>query len=104
MTAVGLSPTVDRGVDRSWWADARCATTEPEVMFPDGRDLLAVADALRICQGCPVAAECDAAGVGERFGVWAGRLHLPRGRGERSRHPVDLFHVMRLIAEGRVDL
>ncbi|TQC47758.1 WhiB family transcriptional regulator [Rhodococcus sp. WS4] len=77
--------TVDSG---DWWARAACRGAELAVFFsPDderghARDRRE-ARARRICQPCPVLAQCrdHALAVGEPFGVWGGMTE-----GDRREH------------------
>ena len=60
----------------SWHARARCRGYGPDAFFPSRRD---DADAPKAtCRGCPVRAECLAAGIGEREGVWGGLTPFER--------------------------
>lgn len=55
------------------WADyAACATTSPDVFFPEHRESSAPARA--ICRTCPVIGDCYAAAqeIKPQFGIWAG--------------------------------
>ena len=60
------------GPDRSFFADALCAQTDPEVFFPEKGGT--TKEAKRICARCEVrAARLTFAMEGdERFGVWGG--------------------------------
>ena len=53
-----------------WHHRASCCDVGPDVFFTDTTE--AEAAALEYCQGCPVRAQCAAAGAGEQFGVWGG--------------------------------
>ncbi|WP_414636576.1 WhiB family transcriptional regulator [Actinophytocola sp.] len=59
----------DTAVTR-WMRDALCAQTDPDAFFPVKGE--PTGPAKRVCQACPVAAECLAYALahGERFGVW----------------------------------
>jgi WhiB family redox-sensing transcriptional regulator len=70
--------------DRSFFADALCAQTDPEVFFPEKGGT--TKEAKRICARCEVRDACLAYAVegDERFGVWGGlseseRRNLKRG-------------------------
>ena len=52
----------------SWHARARCRGYGPGAFFPSRREDAEAAKAT--CHGCPVRAECAAAGMREREGVW----------------------------------
>ena len=53
---------------------AACRTADPALFFPEPGDTGAEAQALAICAGCPVRAQCHARAVqnGERWGIWGG--------------------------------
>lgn len=53
---------------------AACRTADPDLFFPDPGDTGAEAQALAVCAGCPVRAQCYARAVenGERWGIWGG--------------------------------
>lgn len=68
-----------------WTEAAVCASTDPEVFFPERGT--SAKEAKRVCTGCEVAAEClEYALVNhEQFGVWGGlsereRRVVARGR------------------------
>ena len=62
----------------SWQDNALCATTDPDLFFPDVRDTARLAK--RICGECPVQKECldYAISAGEEYGVWGGTTELER--------------------------
>lgn len=86
-TAVGLSSV---GYPRAWtevtlpgdlWRrDAACSHVDPELFYPEKGGSAAAAK--RICEGCPVRAECLVWALerGERFGVWGGLSERERRR------------------------
>jgi hypothetical protein len=45
---------------------AACLHADPELFFDGDR----TCEAIRVCMGCPVWAECTLANVGEQWGVW----------------------------------
>jgi WhiB family transcriptional regulator, redox-sensing transcriptional regulator len=53
---------------------AACQTADPALFFPDPGDTAAEAQAVAICAGCPVRAQCYGRAVqnGERWGIWGG--------------------------------
>jgi WhiB family transcriptional regulator, redox-sensing transcriptional regulator len=53
---------------------AACRTADPVLFFPEPGDTAAEAQALTVCAGCPVRAQCYARAVenGERWGIWGG--------------------------------
>ena len=55
-----------------WADDAACASTSPDVFFPDKGESSAAAKA--ICHTCPVIGACYAATqeIKPQFGIWAG--------------------------------
>lgn len=60
----------------AWHRRVACCGVGPSVFFIERGATTGPAKAL--CDGCPVAAECEAAGQGEAHGIWAGQS--PRGR------------------------
>jgi WhiB family transcriptional regulator, redox-sensing transcriptional regulator len=60
-----------------WTALGRCAGTDPDALFVQGK---AQRTAKLICRGCPVAAECLADALDNRteFGVWGGMTERER--------------------------
>ena len=64
----------------AWMDSAVCAQVDLEVFFPE--DGGSVRTAKRICQPCPVKAEClrFALKRNERFGVWGGLSERERRR------------------------
>jgi WhiB family redox-sensing transcriptional regulator len=64
--------------------DAACATTDPELFFPDSRS--PASEAKEICAGCPVRPECleYALAAAEEFGVWGGLTEKERRKLLRS--------------------
>lgn len=61
---------------RKWMASAVCAQIDPEIWFPDHRRDGRVAQAIELCQGCPVIRECRdyADEIDADYGVWGGVL------------------------------
>jgi WhiB family redox-sensing transcriptional regulator len=53
----------------AWHADAACRGMGPDLFFGDP---LRAVEAKKVCAGCPVTAECLAAGMTEQRGVWGG--------------------------------
>jgi hypothetical protein len=53
---------------------AACRTADPSLFFPDPGDTRTQAQAVAICAGCPVRAQCYGRAVqnGERWGIWGG--------------------------------
>lgn len=68
---------------RAWTLRAACRDTPTAMFYPErGEDIRA---AKRVCQTCPVTAECleYAMANGERFGVWGGLSERERRRLKR---------------------
>lgn len=67
-----------------WQAMAHCLSHDPELWFPIGSTDARIAEAKRICGGCPVWAECGNAALdaGERHAIIAG--HRCDDRTERE--------------------
>ncbi|HEX6519382.1 MAG TPA: WhiB family transcriptional regulator [Streptosporangiaceae bacterium] len=66
-----------------WRARAACRITDPELFFPEGTAgpvLQVIAQAKRICSGCPVRAWCLdwALAHGIAFGIWGGHTEQER--------------------------
>lgn len=67
--------------DAPWKADAACRGMDPSLFFfdednhwtPEG-----VAQAKRVCEGCPVIAECREYGLAEKFGIFGGLTERER--------------------------
>jgi WhiB family transcriptional regulator, redox-sensing transcriptional regulator len=61
-----------------WQEHALCAQVDPELWFPEVGELPHAAQ--RICQQCPVQAECLAAAFAghEQHGVWGGLTYKQR--------------------------
>ena len=64
----------------AWQADALCAQTDPEAFFPEKGG--STRDAKRVCEACPVQAECldYAMSKDEKFGIWGGLSERERRR------------------------
>lgn len=63
-----------------WIADAACRGSDTSVFFPArGEEVL---DAVAVCRGCPVRAECLEYALNERitFGIWGGTSERERRR------------------------
>jgi WhiB family transcriptional regulator, redox-sensing transcriptional regulator len=67
----------------NWQDRAQCGDLPLGAMFPeDPADEAAIA--AKHCPGCPVAVECLAAGMGEKFGVWGGLTTAGRRKLRKS--------------------
>jgi WhiB family redox-sensing transcriptional regulator len=62
--------------------DAACATTDPELWFPELDSLWRVTQAKRICEQCPVKIECLEYAIRNKFkdGIWGGLSPTERHR------------------------
>lgn len=83
MTTYEIFP--DRPEDFAWMLDAKCRGTQPAGFFPS--DGLGVERAQRVCEECPVRAECLEYALTHRIehGVWGGASERERRRILRSR-------------------
>ena len=70
---------------------AACATTDPELWFPELDSLWRVAQAKKICEKCPVKTECLEYAIRNKFkdGIWGGlspteRHRLMMGKGNHD--------------------
>jgi WhiB family redox-sensing transcriptional regulator len=63
-------------------SDAACATTDPELWFPELDSLWRVAQAKKICEKCPVKQECLEYALVNKFkdGIWGGLSPTERHR------------------------
>ena len=78
--AAGLYAVEEDEGELSWQADALCAQTDPEAFFPEKGG--STRDAKRVCEACPVQAECldYAMRKDEKFGIWGGLSERERRR------------------------
>ena len=67
-----------------WKEQALCAETDPEAFFPEKGG--STREAKRVCNGCPVRADCLAFALehDERFGIWGGLSERERRRLKRQ--------------------
>ena len=67
-------------MESDWMAQGSCNEHPPEVFFPN--DGVGVLRAQRICNACPVQADCLAYALSERIdhGVWGGASERSRRR------------------------
>ena len=78
---------------------AACRTADPDIFFDGDRSKEAIA----ICVGCPVWAECVLANVGEQWGVWGcserarRRMRSLRANGGTANQLLDLAHRSNMI-------
>jgi hypothetical protein len=68
----------------SWHAGANCKGL-PHLMYPTESSAKAVAQAVSVCDGCPVFDPCAEAGAREFNGVWGGRLRTRYARKRAAR-------------------
>ena len=94
LTAPDTTNLTDEIEDRSWWAEASCATGGAglsALFFSD--ELQDIAAAKRICSECPVLATCLEGAMTRRepWGVWGGQLflngHILTAKRRRGRPP-----------------
>ncbi|MEY9948334.1 WhiB family transcriptional regulator [Kitasatospora sp. GAS1066B] len=92
MTVTELTPAHNRMPDPVWMTRAACAGhPEPDTFYPLPRGLRHIAEAKRVCAGCPVASECltDALERGDRHGIRGGlteaERHLQHEEGDNDR-------------------
>lgn len=103
MTVTAGGPRVRWVTD--WRRLGRCATSDPDALFVQGKDQR---EAKLLCRGCPVVAEClaDALDTRTEFGVWGGMTERERRALLRRRPDVtswaDLFHRARHAEETTV--
>jgi WhiB family redox-sensing transcriptional regulator len=79
-----VRPSLIDGMVPGWVDQALCATIDPDLWFGEygGNNY----EAKKLCQGCPVRAQCLEYGKDEKWGVWGGlgpsaRRALGWGRG-----------------------
>lgn len=70
MSRTGL--LIGNALVADWRDDAVCATTDPDLFFPDKRDDRAEAQAKKVCKRCPVREQCleYALENEEEYGIW----------------------------------
>ena len=88
-TALGRIVTVPRA---DWQTRAACRGMGPSLFYPDHGAPGVAANAVAVCEGCPVRAECAEAGGKEWHGWWGGLTVNERQRPERVRRPVPIDH------------
>lgn len=76
-------------VERPWASYAACRDADPDIFFAANDS--AAEEALRICGGCAVKAECLdwALEMGARYGVWGGMTEGQRRKAARQRAKVE---------------
>jgi WhiB family redox-sensing transcriptional regulator len=68
---------------RNWRLDAACRTSDPDLFVPVGATgpaIPQIAEAQRVCQGCPVRAACLdwALRHDQAYGIWGGTTEEER--------------------------
>jgi WhiB family redox-sensing transcriptional regulator len=73
-------PMIELFARPDWQAFAACRGSDRDVFFPSRGE--AIGEAVAICQGCPVRAECLEYALinNEQFGVWGGLSERQRKR------------------------
>jgi WhiB family redox-sensing transcriptional regulator len=63
-----------------WRFQAACATTDPDLFYPERGDWVASEEAKKICLRCPVLVDCKIHALknGERYGIWGGMSERER--------------------------
>ena len=94
-----VAPTDGQWVS-DWTGLGRCAGTDPDALFVQGKAQRA---AKAVCKGCPVVAECLADALDNRteFGVWGGMTERERRALLRRRPDVTNWRV--LLESARAD-
>jgi WhiB family redox-sensing transcriptional regulator len=98
---MSVAPEVT-GVDGQWvtdWAPfGRCAGSDPDALFVQGKAQRA---AKAVCRGCPVVAECLADALDNRteFGVWGGMTERERRALLRRRPEVRSWATLLSVAK-----
>jgi WhiB family transcriptional regulator, redox-sensing transcriptional regulator len=77
---------------RNWRLDAACRTSDPDLFFPVGATgpaIPQIAEARRVCQGCPVRAACLdwALRHDQAYGIWGGTTEEERRARRRAPGP-----------------
>ena len=83
---------------------ANCASTDPEIFFPDFETVQATAMTAPVCAMCPVLENClNYAIANEKFGIWGGASSRERYRMRRtpSNRIVHISKMMKLAEKIR---
>lgn len=87
--------------------DAACATVDPDLFFPEGKDhVQKTREAKAVCSTCPIVENCLEVAMknGEKFGIWGGATTKEREYLRRRPHQLgNHIRVLRL-SQGRKDL
>lgn len=92
-----------------WMTRGNCRTMDPDEMQPDVATKPQVAEAIAVCNGCPVRAECLASAQSQggaegrygAYGVWAGRWWGEPPRRPTPEEVVGVDVLRQLLDEGR---
>jgi WhiB family redox-sensing transcriptional regulator len=88
-SAAGLWGLVGASGDDTWMAEGACAQVDPDLHFPLTDAMYdQIADAKKVCAGCPVLAKCREYGFTQSHGIWGGLTVTERRsirRRERAR-------------------
>ena len=87
-----ISTQTDTDPGPDWRARAACLGHDPETFFPQPADREGETEAIAICSGCPVKADCLAdamqaekgLSVSNRWGIWGGFSAHERARMDRE--------------------
>lgn len=64
--------------DHTWEEDAACREADPDLFFPERKEMWKIALARQICSGCSVAAECIADGENDEWSIRGGLVASQR--------------------------
>jgi len=79
-----LADIVDQRHNQPWRRRAACRGVDPDIFFPPRGDHNGANRALAICARCPVRADCEAANLHQRSGVWGGTVERQRRKLRRG--------------------
>lgn len=72
------------GDSLAWQEEAVCASTDPDLFFPDPGDVQSSLKAREICSTCPVVAECARLGLKFEYGIFGGLTAMDRRAVKKS--------------------
>lgn len=64
--------------DPRWRERAACRGCDPALFYPGQGDNLTLRLAKKICDGCPVQADCLSSGMFENYGIWGAKSERER--------------------------
>ena len=67
----------------AWHQQAACRGSNPAAFYPEVGQWTVSANAIAICETCPVAQQCREAGIDEVYGIWGGINYSMRRRDNR---------------------